>query len=51
MYQKTKRITFASELIEKLAGSVKAPEEFKEMSVEKIVQKSKIAYFKNKIGG
>lgn len=42
------KIISASDLIEKLAGSVKVPKEFKSIPVEQIVQKTKRAYFKNK---
>lgn len=42
------KITSASDLIEKLAGSVKVPKEYKKMPVEQIVQKAKNSYFRSK---
>ena len=42
------KITRTSDLIEKLAGSVKVPKEFKGMSVGRIVRKAKTTYFKTK---
>lgn len=42
------KIVSASDLIERLSGSVKVPREFEKMSVKQITQKAKLAYFKNK---
>ena len=42
------KITSAVSLVEKLAGSVKVPGEFKGMLVEQIVKRAKMAYFKSK---
>jgi AbrB family looped-hinge helix DNA binding protein len=42
------KIVAASSLVEKLAGSVKIPAEFKNMSIEQIVLKAKSEYFKSK---
>jgi len=44
----TIRIIPALSLVEKLAGSVIIPEKFKGLPIEKIVEKAKNSYFKNK---
>ena len=50
MYGEDKTITMepAASLVERLAGSVKIPQRFKGLSAEKIIQKAKKEYFKNK---
>ena len=45
---KTIKITSASDLVEKLAGSIKVPNEFKGLPVEQIVKRAKTGYFRNK---
>ena len=42
------KITSASSLVKKLAGSVGIPKEFKGMPVERLVRETKTTYFRNK---
>ena len=42
------KIESALALVDRLAGSVKVPKEYKNLPVEKIITKAKKEYFKNK---